>query len=99
MADPFGRMAAGISGMIPARGVRITPAQLAAALQGTTVRHVDILGCKSVSFAAELATLAPALRLGYLTAKRFDNVEVNLHTQQVVSVSIDRQPLLHFGPK
>ncbi|HVZ86056.1 MAG TPA: hypothetical protein VHG72_03760 [Polyangia bacterium] len=42
--------------LIPAPGVRVTPAQLAAALRGTSVSHVDILGCRSTSFAAELST-------------------------------------------
>ena len=95
----YGHADQNANALITSHGVRITPAQLASALQGTSVAHVDILGCKSVSFAAELATLAPKLRVGYLTAKRFDNIEVNLHTQQVIDVSIDRQPLLHFGPK
>ena len=85
--------------LIPAPHVRVTAAELASALAGTTVRHVDILGCRSTSFAAELATLAPRLRVGHLGAKRIDNVEVNLHTQQVVNIAIDRQPLLHFGNK
>jgi hypothetical protein len=85
--------------LIPAPHVRITAAGLAPALAGTAVRHVDILGCRSTSFAAELATLAPQLRVGHLGAKRIDNVEVNLHTQQVVNVAIDRQPLLHFESK
>lgn len=85
--------------LIPAPRVRITAAELASALAGTAVRHVDILGCRSTSFAAELATLAPRLRVGHLGAKRVDNLEVNLHTQQVVTIAIDRQQLLHFENK
>jgi len=54
---------------------------------------------RSISFAAELATLAPKLRVGHLGATRVDNVAVNLHTQQVVNVAIDRQPLLHFASR
>jgi hypothetical protein len=95
----YGHADQNTNALIPAPGVRITPGQLASALAGTKIAHVDILGCRSVSFAAELATLAPKLRSGYLTAKRFDNIEINLQTMQVVGISIDRQLLLHFGPK
>lgn len=85
--------------LIPAPGVRITASQLAQALKGSAIGHVDILGCRSGSFAAELATLVPELRVGHLMAKRFDNIEVNPRTNQVIQMTIDRQGLLHFEAK
>jgi len=67
------------------------------ALAGTTVTHFDILGCRSTSVAADLSTQLPALRVGYLIAAREDNVEVNPHTLQVISLTIDPQAVHHFG--
>lgn len=45
---------------------RITAPQIAHALKGSGVEHVDILGCDSSSIGALLATLVPGLTVGTL---------------------------------
>lgn len=45
---------------------RITTPQIAHALRGSGVEHVDILGCDSSSIGALLATLVPDLIVGTL---------------------------------
>jgi hypothetical protein len=71
--------------------------ELARALQGTTVTHFDILGCMSASLAAELFTVMPKLRIGYLRADRHDVLEVSPRTHQVISMTIEPQKLFHYG--
>jgi hypothetical protein len=94
----YGHALDGENALLPARGGKIAPAELAYAFRGTTIRHFDILGCRSTSVAAELATLCPTLKIGHLRAAREDNVEVSPATLQVISLTIDQQMLFHFEP-
>jgi uracil phosphoribosyltransferase len=47
--------------------------------------------------AAELSTLVPKISVGNLRAAREDNIEVDPRTLEVISLSIDSQPIFHFG--
>jgi len=93
----YGHALEGVNALLPKAGNRITVAQLTQALAGTPVAHLDLLGCQSASMAAELATLLPRLRIGYLRSKRIDNVECDPRTVQVIRMTIDPQAIFHFG--
>jgi len=92
----YGHALADENALLPAAGQRITAPQLAQALSGTSVRHLDILGCRSMSLAGELSTMLPQVRIGHLRSPREDNVEADPRTLQVRNLDIDRQPLFHF---
>jgi hypothetical protein len=53
------------------------------ALSGTTVVHIDILGCSSASFAAKLVLSVPKLTVGSFLTKRLDDIEVDMATMQL----------------
>lgn len=93
----YGHALEGVNALLPTAGNRIKAAQLAQSFAGTTVAHLDLLGCQSASIAADLATVLPRLRIGYLRAKRIDNVECDPRTVQVIKMTIDDQPVFHFG--
>jgi len=93
----YGHALEGVNALLPRAGNRISAAQLAQALAGTPVAHLDLLGCQSASIAAELATLVPHVRIGYLRSKRIDNIECDPRTVQVVRMTIDPQAIFHFG--
>lgn len=93
----YGHALEGDNALLPTAGNRITVQQMAQALDGTKVTHLDILGCQSSSIAAELATKVKGVKVGYLRMKRFDNVEVNPRTLQVVTLTMDAQAILHFN--
>lgn len=54
-----------------------------------------VVGVRAV--AAELSTMLPKVRVGNLRSAREDNVEADPRTLQVIRLSIDRQPVFHFG--
>lgn len=93
----YGHALDGSNALLPALGKSVTAWQLQNAIKGTAVRHVDLLGCSTVSLAAELAVALPKVSFGHLRVARFDNIEVDLHSRQVKSIVIDRSPLYHFG--
>ena len=76
----------------------ITVKQMTDALSGTSVVHIDILGCSSASFAAKLVLSLPKLTAGSFLRKRLDDIEVNMATMQLKKLVIERQPLHHFRP-
>jgi len=78
---------------------KITVLQLELALKGSGVTHIDILGCRSTAIAARLAMDLPLLTIGNLRGRRFDDVEVDLRTMRLKTLSIVPQPVFHFGPK
>jgi hypothetical protein len=83
--------------LLPTAGNGIAVAQLAQALAGTPVAHLDLLGCRSASIAADLSTVLSRIRIGYLRSKRIDNVECDPRTLQVIRMTIDPQTIFHFG--
>jgi hypothetical protein len=93
----YGHALDGETALLPAKGSKFDADGLARALKGTTVTHFDILGCRSTSIAAQLSTMLPGVRIGYLRAAREDNVEADPRNLQVISLSIDRQTVLHYG--
>ena len=93
----YGHALEGTNALLPALGKSFTAWQIMNAIKGTAVQHLDLLGCNSVSLAAELATTLPKISFGHLRVARFDNIEVVLATQQVKSVTIDPSHLYHFG--
>jgi hypothetical protein len=62
----YGHALDGENALLPAKGSKIDVPTLARALTGTSVAHFDILGCRSTSIAAQLATLRPEVKIGYL---------------------------------
>jgi len=76
----------------------ITVKQMADALSGANVVHIDILGCSSASFAAKLVLSVPKLTAGSFLTKRLDDIEVDMATMQLKKLVIERQPLHHFRP-
>jgi len=93
----YGHALEGVNALLPTAGNRIAVAQLAQALAGTPVAHLDLLGCQSASIAADLSTVLPGIRIGYLRSKRIDNVECDPRTLQVIRMTIDPQTIFHFG--
>jgi len=93
----LGHALEGVNALLPTAGHRISVGQLAQAFAGTAVVHLDLLGCQSASIAADLATVLPGVRIGYLRSKRIDNIECDPRTLQVIRMTIDPQPVLHFG--
>lgn len=59
--------------LLPMIGRSITAWQISNALKAKSVRHFDILGCTTVSLAAELSIALPKIRIGHLRAPRMDN--------------------------
>lgn len=78
---------------------RITVTELETVLKGSGVSHIDILGCRSTTIAARLASDCPSLTVGNLRGRRFDDVEVDLRTMQLKNLTIVPQPVFHFSPK
>lgn len=78
---------------------RITAPQIAHALKGSGVKHVDILGCDSSSIGALLATLVPGLAVGTLRGKRFDDFKVDPSTMKIQDFTIVPMQIFHFGGK
>jgi hypothetical protein len=95
----YGHAAERENALIPGPGQRISATQLAGLFRGSAVTHVDILGCRSLSIAAELSAMLPTLRVGGLAAKRQDNIEVDPRTLHVIKFEMSRQPIRHFGPQ
>jgi hypothetical protein len=93
----YGHALDGTNALLPALGKSITAWQITNAIKGTAVQHLDLLGCSTVSLAAELATALPKVSFGHLRVTRFDDIEVVLESQQVKNVVIDRSHLYHFG--
>ena len=77
---------------------KITVTELQHALQGSGVDHLDILGCRSTTFASQLVSAMPKLKVGNLRGKRFDDIEVNLRTMQLKTFTIVPQVVFHFAP-
>jgi hypothetical protein len=67
-------------------------------IHGTGIEHLDILGCRSTAFAAQLASAMPKLTVGNLRGKRYDDIEVDLYTMQLTKFTILPQTVFHFGP-
>jgi hypothetical protein len=78
---------------------RITAPQIAHALKGSGVEHVDILGCDSSAIGALLATLVPGLTVGTLRGKRFDDFTVDPSTMKIQDFTIVPMPIFHFAGK
>lgn len=78
---------------------RITAPQIAHALKGSGVTHVDILGCDSSSIGALLATLVPGLSLGTLRGKRFDDFKVDPSAMKIQDFTIVPMQIFHFAGK
>jgi hypothetical protein len=78
---------------------RNTAPQIAHALKGSGVEHVDILGCDSSSIGALLATLVPGLTVGTLRGKRFDDFKVDPPTMKIQDFTIVPMQILHFVGK
>jgi hypothetical protein len=93
----YGHALDGTNALLPALGKSITAWQITNTIKGTAIRHLDLLGCSTVSLAADLATALPKVSFGHLRVTRFDNIEVDLHSRQVKNVVIDRSHLYHFG--
>ena len=77
---------------------KITVTELQHVLQGSGVDHLDILGCRSTAFAAQLASAMPKLKVGNLRGKRFDDIEVDLRSMQLTKFTIVPQVVFHFAP-
>lgn len=93
----YGHALDGSNTLLPALGNAINAWQLTNALDGTGVKDFDILGCSSSSIAAELSVSNPRLRVGYLRTARKDNIEFDRETMRPIRMTLDKQPLLHFG--
>jgi hypothetical protein len=93
----YGHGQEGAAVLLPTRKTTIIALQLARAIKGTKVTHFDILGCQSMAIAAELSGMVPGLRVGNLRARRFDNINYNPRTQEVIDLAIEHQPIYHFG--
>jgi len=78
---------------------RITAPQIAHALKGSGVVHVDIWGCDSSAIGALLATLVPGLTVGTLRGKRFDDFKVDPSTMKIQDFTIVPMQIFHFGGK
>jgi len=78
---------------------KITAPQVAHALKGSGVDHVDILGCDSSAIGALLATLVPGLTVGTLRGKRFDDFRVDPSTMKIQDFTIVPMPIFHFAGK
>ena len=77
---------------------RITAQQLAQALEGSSVQHLDLFGCNSSAIGALLSSLLPRIRVGTLRGKRFDDIVVNTQTMRLTDFQIVPQPVFHLGP-
>jgi hypothetical protein len=77
---------------------KITVTELRHLLQGSGVDHIDLLGCKSTTFASQLASVMPNLSVGNLRGKRFDDIEVDLRSMQLTNFTIVPQVVFHFSP-
>ena len=77
---------------------RITAQQVAQVLAGSTVGHIDIFGCNSSAIGALLSSLIPRIKVGTLRGRRFDDIEVNMQTMQLMDFRILSQPVFHLGP-
>ena len=77
---------------------KITVTELRHLLQGSGVDHIDILGCKSTTFASQLASAMPKLNVGNLRGKRFDDIEVDLRSMKLTNFTIVPQVVFHFAP-
>jgi hypothetical protein len=94
----YGHALSNVNVLLPATGSNIAPFQIADVLKESGVRHFDILGCSGASIAAETATLVSSnIQVGYLMAKREDNLEVDPRTMTVKRMTIDPQALRHFA--
>lgn len=83
--------------LLPALGQNLTPSRMAQALKESSVEHFDILGYEGATIAAELSPQVPKIRVGYLPAKREDDVDVDVATLRVRSLTIQPQTIQHFG--
>jgi hypothetical protein len=92
----YGHALMGTNVLLPANGSNISPARIVESLTGTSVRHFDILGCRSTSIAAEVSLKLPGISIGYLRQKREDNVVVSRGNPEI-EMTIDPQPIYHFG--
>lgn len=95
----YGHALDGSNVLLPTIGNSITAWQLYNALKSSGTSDFDILGCASSGIAAELSTMLPKKRIGYLRLARYDNVEVEVSTSRIRSIQIEAQPLRHFGPR
>jgi hypothetical protein len=95
----YGHAIADTKVLLPSLGKSITTWQLTNVLKGSSVADFDILGCSSVSIAAELAVNMSATRIGYLRNARQDNIVADPITLRVKALTIDPQPLYHFEPR
>jgi hypothetical protein len=77
---------------------KITAMQLQHLIHGSGIDHLDILGCRSTTFAAQLASATPKLTVGNLRGKRYDDIEVDLRTMRLTKFTILPQTVFHFGP-
>jgi hypothetical protein len=93
----YGHALEGVNALLPTAGNRITVPQLAHAFEDTHVTHFDILGCQSGSIAADLLSALKTVKMGYLRVKRYDDIECDPRTLEVVKMTIEAQPVRHFG--
>jgi len=52
---------------------------------------------RAIPAATRRAMLLPGVRIGYRRTAREDNIDVDPRTLRVISLCIDRQPVLHYG--
>lgn len=78
---------------------RITAPQIAQALKGSAVGHLDILGCDSSAIGALISTLVPGLTVGTLRGKRFDDFKVDPSTMKIQDFMIVPMQIFHFAGK
>lgn len=93
----YGHALEGENALLPTPHNRIHVGQLAHAIYGTAVTHLDILGCASASIAAAVSGLVAGVQVGYLRTKRVDDVVCEPSTMKVLRMAIQPQPVLHFG--
>jgi hypothetical protein len=95
----YGHAIADTKVLLPSLGKSITTWQLTNVFKGSSVADFDILGCSSVSIAAEVALNMSATRIGYLRNAREDNIVADPNTLRVKTLTIDPQTLHHFEPR
>jgi hypothetical protein len=78
---------------------KVSVRELQHVLQNSGVEQVDILGCRSMTFAAQLASALPKLAVGYLRGKRYDDIVVDMHTMQLTDFTVVPQTVFYFGPR
>jgi hypothetical protein len=78
---------------------RISASQIAQALKGSGVGHLDLLGCDSSVIGALISTLVPGLTVGTLRGKRFDDFKVDPSTMKIQDFTIVPMQIFHFAGK